>query len=74
MGKPNSRRLSTLNSLAEASVPNASLILSYLMGVGIGILQPRKLNLPEALTALCALIKSTASHLTPQLPPDIQDV
>ena len=68
MGIPNWSNLTTLRSFGEALSPRSSLIRSYLIAVGIGILHPSKLNLPDALTALWTLIKSPKSHLHPPIP------
>ena len=53
IGMPYFSRLTTICSLGEMLGPKQALILSCLIAVGIGILQPWKLNKPDSLTLLC---------------------
>lgn len=60
---PYSNKLSTLCSLGETSLPSASLSLSYLILVGMGILHPSKLCFPDLTIVLWASKKSLVDHL-----------
>ncbi|CAL4189214.1 unnamed protein product [Meganyctiphanes norvegica] len=60
---PNLSKDSTRYSLGETPSPKASLILSYLILVGIGILHTSKLCFPDILIALCTSRNSSVLQL-----------